>query len=96
MKQVTPVRQDLGEELLVCSLAQLFERRQIRRTVAAANTIRRKKALTRCRSVALVKPHQALHAYSNLATTTDQKMIIIIIISSLTMKIQEMKMSEEI
>ena len=38
MKQVTTVRQDLGEELLVCSLAKLFERRQIRRTVAATNT----------------------------------------------------------
>ena len=38
MKQVTTVRQNLGEELLVYSLAQLFQRRQIRRTVAATIT----------------------------------------------------------
>ena len=73
MTQVTTVRQDLGKERLVCSLAQLFERRQIRRTVVAMNT--GTTPLTRCRSVALVKPHQALHAYSNLATTTDRKMV---------------------
>jgi len=38
MKQEATVSYDVGEKLLVGSVAQLFERRKIRRTVAATNT----------------------------------------------------------
>ena len=70
----------LVEELLVRYLAQLCKRRQVRLTVATVDTAMQERIYSLSlaslvRSVALVKPHQALGAYSNMATATDQLMV---------------------
>jgi len=67
------VLEDTEKQFIVHVRDQIVDAYQIKWTKSSSNsrTPRRTKPASRCRSAEDVKPHQALQAYSSLATTTD-------------------------